>query len=172
LTAARSGEVLCSIRDGKVMGAHWSEINLEAKVWTIPAARMKGGAEHRVPLSSRALAILEEMAKLGKDGFIFPGKHGGRPLSSNMLLITMRRMGVDRYTIHGFRSSFRDWAAECMNIPYEIAEAALAHKVGSKVARAYLRGDALEKRREVMQAWCNFCEPETVSNVVPLRSTA
>jgi integrase len=172
LNADRSGEVLGSIRDGEITGARWDEIDLEAKVWTIPAVRMKGGVEHRVPLSSRALAILEEMAKLGKDGFIFLGHRGGRPLSGNVLLTLMRRIGVERYTVHGFRSSFRDWAAEHMNVPYEIAEQALAHKVGSKVSRSYHRSDALEKRRDLMQAWCNFCEPETVSNVVPLRSTA
>jgi integrase len=172
LNADRSGEVLGSIRGGEITGARWDEIDLDAKVWTIPAVRMKGGVEHRVPLSSRALAILEEMAKLGKNDFIFPGQRGGRPLSCNVLLTLMRRMGVERWTVHGFRSSFRDWAAEHMNVPYEIAEQALAHKIGSKVSRAYHRGDALEKRRELMQAWCNFCEPETVINVVPLRSTA
>jgi integrase len=169
LTACRSGEVLRSIRNGVVMGAHWEEIDFDAKIWTVPATRMKGGEEHRVPLSERALAILEEMGLAGRDRFIFPGKRRDEPLSEMALEALMRRMGVKPFTVHGFRSSFRDWAGECTSFPREIAEAALAHKIGNKAGQAYRRGDALEKRRDLMNAWAQFCEPKKASNVVALR---
>jgi integrase len=169
LTACRSGQVLHSIRKGVVMGARWEEIDFDAKVWITPAERMKGGEEHRVPLSERALAILEEMGLAGREGFIFPGKRRDEPLSEMALEALMRRMGVKPLTVHGFRSSFRDWAGECTSFPREIAEAALAHKIGNKAEQAYRRGDALEKRRELMNAWAQFCEPQKASNVVALR---
>jgi integrase len=166
LTACRSGEVLRSIRDGVIMGARWEEIDRTAKVWTIPASRMKTGREHRVPLVDCALAILDELEKVQRGAFIFPGQRGDHPLSEMALELTMRRMNVKPYTVHGFRSSFRDWAGECTSFPREIAEAALAHAVGDQTERAYRRGDALERRRELMQAWANFCEPKPVGNVV------
>jgi integrase len=163
LTAARSGEVL---------GARWGEIDLTAKVWTVPAARMKAGREHRVPLSDRALAILEEVARLHPDEetvrFIFPGRKPGRGLSSMALEMVLRRMEID-VTPHGFRSSFRDWAGEETSFPREVAEAALAHTLKDKVEAAYRRGDALEKRRNLMAAWTGFCEPRAASNVTALR---
>jgi integrase len=169
LAAARSGEVLRSKRDGIIMGARWEEIDFAAKIWTVPAVRMKAGQVHRVPLCERVLAILEEMGRAGRDGFIFPGERRDQPLSEMGLEGLMRRMGAKPFTVHGFRSSFRDWAGERTSFPREIAEAALAHTIGNTVEQAYRRGDALERRRELMQAWAQFCEPEKASNVVPLR---
>ena len=139
LTAARSGEVL---------GARWNEIDLENAVWTVPAARMKSGKPHRVPLSSPALALLREMHALRTDEFdlVFPGQKRGRPLSVMAFSMLLRRMRVE-VTAHGFRSSFRDWAAERTWFPHEVAEMALAHAIGSKAEAAYRRGDLFEKRR-------------------------
>ena len=156
LTAARSGEVL---------GAGWSEIDLVAKVWTVPASRMKAAREHRVPLSERAVEILSALAAVKIGDYVFPGAKRGSPLSVMALTMVMRRMGMEAFTVHGFRSAFRDWAGERTNFPREVAEAALAHVVGDETERAYRRGDALEKRRALMEAWAIFCEPNT-SNVV------
>jgi integrase len=164
LTAARSGETL---------GATWAEIDLKAAVWRIPGVRMKAGREHRVPLSTAALTILSEMAQLGEDGgaFVFPGARRGRPLSVMAMEMILRRMKME-ITTHGFRSSFRDWAGEVSPFPREVAEAALAHVVGDATERAYRRGDALEKRRLMMEAWAGYCEPSKVGNVVPIRRAA
>lgn len=165
LTAARSGEVL---------GARWSELDLAGKVWTVPAIRMKAGREHRVPLSERALAILAEVAKLRsgdtRDDYVFPGRKAGRGLSIMALDMTLRRLGVKEagVTVHGFRSSFRDWAGEVTNFPRDVAEAALAHTLRDAVEAAYRRGDALEKRRAMMTAWAGFVEPREAGNVVAL----
>ena len=156
LTAARSGEVL---------GARWEEIELNAKVWTVPAARIKAGREHRVPLSKRALAILAELAKLRLNDFVFPGLKLGSPLSAMALEAVLRRANVD-VTVHGFRSAFRDWAGERTAFPREVAEAALAHLVGDEVERAYRRGDTLEKRRKLMDSWASFCAASAGLNVV------
>jgi integrase len=158
-TAARSGEVL---------GARWNEIDLEAKVWTVPATRMKAGREHRVPLSTRALAILEKLAEAKTSDFVFAGQRPGKPLSGMALEMVLRRMKIVGVTVHGFRSAFRDWAGEETHFPREIAEAALAHVAGDTTERAYRRGDALEKRRALMAAWANHCESKPCSNVVPL----
>jgi integrase len=158
LTAARSGEVL---------GARWSEIDLTAKVWTVPAARMKAGREHRVALPDRVVAILATLAAARIGDHIFPGAKRGKPLSAMAVTMVMRRMGMGHFTVHGFRSAFRDWAGERTNFPREVAEAALAHVVGDATERAYRRGDALEKRRALMEAWGRFCEP-TDDVVVPL----
>jgi integrase len=158
LTAARSGEVL---------GAQWDEVNFEARVWTVPAIRMKGGREHRVPLSARAIEILREMERYRFSEFVFPGFKHKKPLSKMALDRVLRRMKVD-VTVHGFRSAFRDWAGERTHFPREVAEAALAHLVGDAVERAYRRGDALEKRRKLMDAWAGFLGPEVQSNVVRL----
>jgi integrase len=158
-TAARSREVL---------GARWNEIDLEAKVWTVPAARMKAGREHRMPLSTRALAILEKLAEAKTSDFVFAGQRPGKPLSGMAMEMVLRRMKVEDVTVHGFRSSFRDWCGEATSFPCEIAEAALAHVAGDATERAYRRGDALEKRRTLMEAWANHCESKPCSNVVPL----
>lgn len=158
LTAARSGEVL---------GAKWSEIDLAAKVWTIPAGRMKAAREHRVPLSDRAVEILSVLATVKTGDHVFPGAKRGKPLSVMALTMVMRRIEEGRFTVHGFRSAFRDWAGERTNFLREVAEAALAHVVGDATERAYRRGDALEKRRALMDAWAFFCEPKP-ANVVPI----
>ena len=166
LTAARSGEVL---------GAKWAEIDLKAKVWTVPAERMKAGREHRVPLSARAVKVLEAVKPLantsGKGGLaaarVFPGQARGAALSGMSLAMLLRRMKVTT-TVHGFRSSFRDWAGEASTFPREVAEAALAHTVGDATERAYRRGDALEKRRKLMDAWAGYIEPKIKgSNLLP-----
>jgi integrase len=163
LTAARSGEVL---------GARWSEIDLESKVWTIPAARMKAGREHRVPLSGRAMAILTRLAEAKTGEHVFSGQRPGKPLSPASLTMALRRLQINRATIHGFRSSFRDWAGNETHFPRELAEAALAHVIGDKSEQAYRRSDALEKRRTLMEAWADYCEPKDASNVVALKTRA
>ncbi len=173
-TAARALEfaILTAARSGEVYGAMWSEIDLKAQVWTVPATRMKAGRDHRVPLTPRAVAILEEMEKLGSepDAYVFPGQKRERPLSNMAMDMILRRMKVD-VTVHGFRSSFRDWAGEVSTFPREVAEAALAHVVGDETERAYRRGDALAKRRKMMEAWANYCEPKG-KNVVAFKRSA
>ena len=156
LTAARSGEVL---------GATWDEIDIDAQVWVIPASRMKAGREHRIPLSARAMAILDRMAGARTGDLVFPGQRRRRPLSGATLAAL-----VPGATVHGFRSAFRDWCGEETSFPREIAEQALAHTTGGAVEQAYRRGDALEKRRALMQAWAQFCEPAGAGNVVPIRA--
>jgi len=148
LTAARSGEV---------RGARWGEMDLGAKVWTVPAARMKAGREHRVPLCARAVEILETLAQLdhGPEDIVFPGQRRGSPLSDMSLTALLRRLEVP-VTVHGFRSSFRDWAGDATAFPREVAEAALAHAVGDATEAAYRRSDALEKRRQMMEEWAAF----------------
>lgn len=158
--AARSLEflILTAGRTGEVLGARWKEIDLGAKVWTMPAERMKMRVEHRVPLTAPAITILEAMKIFGTEPtrFVFPGQKGGQPLTNTAMLMLLRRMKADDYTPHGFRSSFRDWVGEETTFPREIAEAALAHAVGSDVERAYRRGDALAKRRKLMEAWAEY----------------
>jgi integrase len=158
LTAARSGEVL---------GARWSEIDLAAKVWTVPPDRMKAAREHRVPLSKRALAILKRAEAAKTSNLVFPGQSAGRPLSVMAMDMVLRRMGAS-VTVHGFRSSFRDWAGNETHFPRELAEHALAHVLGDKAEQAYRRSDALEKRRALMDAWAAYCGPNAGSNVVKL----
>src|SRR5450631_4110913 len=160
LTAARSGEVL---------GARWSEIDLDKKIWTVPANRMKAGREHRVPLASRAVAILRQLEKVSTGEFVFAGRARNKPLSNMAMEMVLRRMKVDNATVHGFRSSFRDWAGNVSNFPREITETALAHVIGDKAEQAYRRRDALEKRRKLMEAWAGYCEPRQSANVVPMR---
>jgi integrase len=167
LTAARSGEVL---------GARWSEVDLKAKVWAIPAKRMKAGREHRVPLSYPALAILEKLDEVRMSEFIFPGQRAGRPLSVMALGMVLRRMlrrDAQHVTVHGFRSAFRDWSGNETHFPREVAEHALAHVIGDKAEQAYRRSDALEKRRALMDAWAAYCDASSVdANVTPLRRKA
>jgi integrase len=168
LTASRTGEVMRSVRDGAVMGARWDEIDRHARIWTVPTVRMKTTREHRVPLTNRMLAILDEAAKVRSGSFIFPNACGNQPLSEMALEMLMRRLDAKPATVHGFRSAFRDWAGETTNFPRELAEQALAHQVGDAVELAYRRGDALEKRRALMDAWSAFCEPRKSANVVPM----
>ncbi|MFG1350130.1 tyrosine-type recombinase/integrase [Xanthobacter autotrophicus] len=166
--AARALEfaILTAARSGEVLGAMWGEVDLKAEVWTVPAARMKAGREHRVPLTAPAIAILRALEALhpeddDKGAYIFPGQRKGRPLSGMAMEMLLRRQKLE-ITVHGFRSSFRDWAAEETGFPREIAEAALAHVVGDATERAYRRGDALEKRRELMMAWASHCQAVAV----------
>jgi integrase len=159
--AARALEfaIMTAARTGEVTGARWSEMNLLDKTWTLPDARMKSGREHRVPLSPRALAILKEMQahRHADDAFVFPGAKHGRPLSNMAFLMLLRRMGRGDVTAHGFRSSFRNWAAERTRVPSEVAEMALAHTVSDKTIAAYNRSDLFDRRRRLMAAWATFC---------------
>ena len=160
--------ILTAARTGEVLRARWSEIDLGERVWIVPAERMKAGKEHRVPLSDVAIALLGRPGR--PDQFVFPGARGG-PLSNMALLMTLRRMGRPDLTTHGFRSTFRYWAAERTAFPSEVAEMALAHAVGDKVEAAYRRGDMFEKRRALADAWAAFCERvEGGGEVVPLRA--
>jgi integrase len=149
--------ILTAARTGEIIGARWREI--EDTVWTVPAHRMKAQRAHRVPLSARALEILTllEPLRTSPDDFIFPGAKKGRGLSQMALAMMLRQCGRGDITVHGFRSAFRDWAAEETDTPREIAEAALAHAVGDATERAYRRGDALAKRRVLMDEWETFC---------------
>jgi integrase len=170
--AARALEftILTAARSGETFGATWAEFDLQKNVWTVPAERMKGYREHRVPLPPVVVKALKELIEVYKPepgDFVFPGQKKGKPLSTMAMEKQLRRMKVD-ITVHGFRSSFRDWCGEESSFPREIAEAALAHVVGDETERAYRCSDALEKRRKLMTAWANYCEPKP-SNVVPLR---
>ncbi|TXM91607.1 tyrosine-type recombinase/integrase [Methylobacterium sp. WL30] len=149
--------ILTAARTGEVIGARWSEIDLDTRTWTVPADRMKGGREHRVPLSDPAVVLLKQMQTIGDAGFVFPGARRGKPMSGMGMLMLLRRMGRADITAHGFRSSFRDWASETTHFPSEVVEMALAHTVESKVERAYRRGDLFEKRRELMRTWAVYC---------------
>jgi len=170
LTAARTGEVL---------GARWGEIgDLTAKIWTVSTDRMKAGREHRVPLSDAALAVLEKVRPLAlmTDGKpdpaapVFPGSRRALPMSNMVLLMLLRRMKRDDLTVHGFRSTFSDWAAERTAYPREVVEMALAHAIENKAEAAYRRGDLFEKRRRLMVDWARFCEAPPAGEVVPLRA--
>ncbi len=160
--------VLTAARTGAVLGASWEEIDFKKRAWTIPAHRMKAGREHRVPLSDQAIRILRLAQKLGKT-HVFPGLRGGA-MSSMAMLMLLRRMqpGI---TVHGFRSSFRDWAAECTGYSHEVCEMALAHTIGNKAEAAYRRGDLFEKRRRLMDDWANYCDEgqATQAHVIPIR---
>jgi integrase len=168
--AARALEfaILTAARTGEVIGAKWGEINLDARLWTVPAERMKTGNEHRVPLSDEVLAVLAEMRKIRLSDHVFPGGKAGRPISNMAMLMLLRRMGRGGLTAHGFRSSFRDWAAERTTFPAEVAEMALAHTVSDKVEAAYRRGDLFQKRRRLSDAWAKFCAAAP-GKVVPIR---
>jgi integrase len=155
-----------------VIGARWEEINIAERLWSVPAERMKAGREHRVPLCGKALEIVEEMRAIGGN-FIFPGGKRGKPLSNMAMTMLLRRMGHGDQTVHGFRSTFRDWAAERTNFPAEVAEMALAHAVTDKVEAAYRRGDLFEKRRALAEAWAKFCATALVAGeIVPIRKPA
>ncbi|CAM5193938.1 Integrase OS=Bosea thiooxidans OX=53254 GN=SAMN05660750_04304 PE=4 SV=1 [Bosea thiooxidans] len=154
--------ILTAARTGEVLGATWAEIDLDQKLWTIPAERMKAAREHIIPLSDRTVDILKLMRPHASEGssFVFPGQSPGRPLSNMAFLSLLRRMNVD-VTAHGFRSTFRDWAGDCTSHEREVAEAALAHSVGG-VEGAYRRSTALKKRRALMDEWSDYCCPSTL----------
>ncbi|WP_145006014.1 tyrosine-type recombinase/integrase [Pseudomonas oryzihabitans] len=164
--------ILTACRTSEVLNAQWSEMDLDSALWTIPASRMKARREHKVPLSNAAVAVLERLARVQDNPFVFPGMKEGRPLSNLAMLMLLRRMDLGHLTVHGFRSSFRDWAAEETAFPNMVAEMALAHTVGSAVEAAYRRGDLLEKRRAMMQAWADYVETQPATNVVQLRGRA
>ena len=157
--AARALEfvLLTAARTGEAIGARWSEINFLEKTWTVPRERMKAGAEHRVPLSGRAIAILHGMEQGRTSDFVFPGWRHGRPLSNMAMAKVLERMELDSVTVHGFRSSFRDWCAEQTHYASEVIEKALAHAIKNDVLAAYRRGDLLDKRRQLMAAWEDYC---------------
>lgn len=161
--------ILTAARPGEARGAQWAEFDLDAKLWTVPAARMKAGRDHRVPLTDRAVQIVKELKTIKRGDFVFAGHKASKPLSNMAFDALLTRMKVD-FTAHGFRSSFRDWAGEMTNFAREVAEAALAHAVGDEVELAYRRGDALEKRRRLMEAWTNYVtRGSRVTNVVEMK---
>ena len=160
-TAARALQflILTAARSGEVLGATWSEVDLDRGLWVVPASRMKAGTEHRVPLSEAALNVLRSVdAGLRPEDYLFWGKSPDRPLSNMAMSMLLRRM-VPNVTVHGFRSSFRDWAAEVSAFSHEVCEMALAHTIPNRAEAAYRRGDLLEKRRELMEAWAAYCGP-------------
>ncbi len=160
--------ILTACRTGEVVNARWSEVNLDAAVWIVPAERMKAGREHRVPLSARAVELLRNAETERTGEFVFPGRSSRAPLSNMALLMHLRRMG-ETATAHGFRSAFRDWASERTNFPREVCEMALAHVIRDKTEAAYRRGDLFEKRAQLMEAWSQFATGP-VAQVVALRA--
>lgn len=178
--------VLCGSRSEEVRGAAWGEIDMKARMWTIPFWRMKMRREHRVPLSDAAMAILEGLPRIAGTDLVFPGRKG--PMTDKTLNSVLKRLQKRRLETkgigwiepstgrqivqHGFRSTFRDWAAEMTSYPHEVCEMALAHGVGDKVEAAYRRGDLFEKRRRIMEDWAKFCASPAVEtdNVVPIRT--
>jgi integrase len=167
--AALEFAILTAARTSEVIGARWDEIDMAERLWVVPAARIKAGREHRVPLSDAAMAIVSTMAGIGHGEYLFPGSRAaGRPLGHMAMLRVLHRMGRHDLTTHGFRSCFRDWVAERTNFPAEAAELALAHAVGDKVEAAYRRGDMFEQRRQMMVAWANFAAIFEPANIVEL----
>lgn len=158
--------ILTATRTGETLGAEWREIDLDTALWIVPASRMKVAKEHRIPLSRRALHILAKLTTVRTSRFVFPGPHPGKALSNMAMMMLLRRMRQGGLTVHGFRSAFRDWAGNETPFAREIAEAALAHVVGDAVERAYRRGDALEKRRAMMEAWAQWCEPKSANVLI------
>jgi integrase len=172
--AARALEfaILTAARTKEALGATWDEIDLAEKVWSIPSERMKASRPHRVALSTAAFDIVSQMRHVQSGRFVFPGAKSDQRLSNMALLMLLRRLGHEGPTVHGFRSSFADWAAERTAYPDEVRRMALAHTVSDKVEAAYRRGDLFEKRRALGQAWADFCRGPSVaptSSVVPIR---
>lgn len=173
--AARALEftILTASRTGEVVGARWDEINRAERIWTIPAERMKSGREHRVPISGAALTIVDAMAEVRQGKFVFPGNTATQPLSNMAMLMLLRRMNRPDLTVHGFRSTFRDWAAERSAFAAEVAEMALAHTVADAVERAYRRGDLFQKRQQLAEAWASYCNSSpSGGEVIPIRAAA
>lgn len=168
--AARALEfaILTAARTSEVIGARWDEIDLATKVWIVPESRMKADREHRVPLSDAAISVLKSTQSVRQNEYVFPGDRRAS-LSNMALLMTLRRMKRGDLTTHGFRSTFRTWAAERTAFPREVVEAALAHVVGNKVEAAYQRGDMFDKRRHLMAAWAEFCSTRTGGQIFEFR---
>ena len=158
--------IMTSARTSEALNATWQEIDLEHALWTIPSDRMKSGKPHRVPLSARPLEIIAALPREAGNDHVFAGARAGRALSQTALLMLLRRMGRGDLTVHGFRSSFRDWCAEATAFPSEVAEMALAHRVPGKVEAAYRRGDLFDKRRRLMDAWSSYCASDPVAGAV------
>jgi integrase len=148
--------IMTACRTREVIEAQWHEFDLEQRVWTIPAARMKSSRPHRVPLSDQAVSLIERIPRMEGTAYVFPGRREGRPLS-NMALLELVRGLMPGLTVHGFRSTFRDWVSEATEFTPELAEMALAHVIQNATEAAYRRGDMLERRRQLMQAWADFC---------------
>lgn len=163
--------ILTAARTNEVLGATWDEVDLKKAIWTIPAGRMKAGKEHRVPLSPRAVEILEAVKPLEKASLFPANKYG--TLSTMAMTMLLRRMKQD-CTVHGFRSSFRDWAAECTEFAHEVCEMALAHVIGNKSEAAYRRGDLFEKRRLLMNDWAAYCTSDGLggAKMIPVKGEA
>jgi integrase len=171
--AALEFAILTAARSGEVRGATWGEIDLQARTWTIPGARMKAKRDHLVPLSDAAIAVIEKMKECKLGDHVFPGVKEGKPLSDMSLTAVMRRMGRGKLTAHGFRSSFRDWCSESTAYPSEMAEMALAHTINNKVEAAYRRGNLFAKRVRMMADWSNYCAKlRQAGAVVPMREAA
>jgi integrase len=166
-------EILTAARPGEVLGACWDEINLVEAAWVVPSERMKSGRPHRVPLSGRAIELLANLPREGE--YVFPGHRTGGRMYTNALTLLLRRMGHSGISAHATaRASFKTWGFERTNFPRELIEAALAHIVGDEAEKSYLRGDALARRRQLMEAWSEYCsKPDTANGVVvPLRERA
>ena len=161
--------ILTACRTSEVLLADWSEFDLDNRLWTIPGERMKAGKPHRVPLTDEVLKLLQGIKG---EGYVFPGARQGRPLSNMAMTMVLRRLGHPELTVHGFRSTFRDWCAEETHYPNIVAEQALAHTVGNAVEAAYRRGDLLDKRRALMADWATYCTTKPAANVIPLRNSA
>jgi integrase len=158
--------ILTAARTGEVLNARRSEIDLGTGLWTVPATRMKGGREHVVPLSPRAMEVVREAMIIPGSEHVFAGQKPGKPMSGMSLELTLKRMGIMDATVHGFRSSFRDWAGDCTHHQRDVVEAALAHAIENRTEAAYRRSSALEKRRELMRLWAEFCENPLSANVI------
>jgi integrase len=160
--------ILTATRTSEVLAAEWAEFDLEKAVWTIPAQRMKAGHAHRIPLTDRALDMLKSLPRVGRH--VFPGNAKGKPLSGMAMSMQLRRMKREDITVHGFRSTFRDWASEQTSFPHETCEHALAHRISDKAEAAYRRGDQFDKRRKLMEAWTAWCDRPAAGNVVALNA--
>ena len=160
--------ILTAARTGEVLGAKPAEFDLDNKVWTVPAERMKAKKEHRVPLSRRAVEIVQEALALN-GAYVFPGRYADKPLSDMALMMVVRRDKLGDITAHGFRSTFRDWAAERTHFPSDVCERALAHTIKNKVQAAYERTDLFEKRRELMDTWAAYVMTKA-AKVITLRA--
>ena len=169
--AARGLEfcILTATRSNEILKAEWTELDLKRAVWTIPAHRMKAGYEHRIPLQSRAVAILKTLEGVRNGVYVLPGRAHGKALSPMPMRMLLRRMGRKDITVHGFRSTFRDWASEQTSFPHETCEHALAHRISDKAEASYRRGDQFEKRRKLMDAWAAYCEPRKSAKILPLK---
>jgi len=161
--------ILTACRTSEVLNATWDEIDISSKTWTIPASRMKARKEHRVPLTNAVITLLESLLRVEGNPYIFAGARQGRPLSNMAMLMGLRRMKRGDLTMHGFRSTFRDWAGECTPHPRDVCEQALAHSLGNAVEAAYRRGDLFEKRRALMADWAIYCTSKPANNVVPIQ---